>query len=42
MLVAAVLRPEEGKNRQLELVWRATEQTADSVEFPVRKAERAV
>ena len=42
MLVAAVLRPEEGKNRQLELVRRATEQTPDYVEFPVREAERAV
>ena len=29
MLVAAMLRPEEGKNRQLELVRRATQQTPD-------------
>ena len=39
MLVAAVLRPEEREDRQLEMVRLALEQVDDSVELPVREAE---
>ena len=39
MLVAAVLRPEEREDRELELVRVALEQVADSLELPVRQAE---
>ncbi len=42
MLVTAVLRPEEGEHGELEVVRLAFEQNADSIEFPVRQAERAV
>ncbi len=42
MLVAAVLGPEEREDRELEVVRRALEQAADTVELPVRQAERAV
>jgi hypothetical protein len=36
VLVAAVLRPEEGEDRELEVVRVATEQLADAVELSVR------
>jgi hypothetical protein len=39
MLVAAVLRPEEREDRELELVRVALQQVADSLELPVRQAE---
>ena len=39
MLVAAVLRPEEREDRELELVRVALEQVADSLKLPVRQAE---
>ena len=39
MLVAAVLRPEEREDRELELVRVALQQIADSLELPVRQAE---
>ena len=42
MLVAAVLRPEEREDRELEVVRLALEQLLDTVEFPVRQAEGAV
>ena len=42
VLVAAVLRPEEGKDSELELVRVALEQIADSLELPVRQAESTV
>jgi hypothetical protein len=42
MLVAAVLRPEQGEDRQLEVVRLATEQVDDAVELPVRESERAM
>ena len=42
MLVAAVLRPEEREDRELELVRLAFEQVADSLELPVRQAESTV
>jgi hypothetical protein len=42
VLVAAMLRPEEGKDSELELVRVALEQIADSLELPVRQAESAV
>ncbi len=42
MLVTAVLRPEEGEHSELEVVRLPFEQNADSIEFPVRQAERAV
>jgi hypothetical protein len=35
VLVAAVLRPEEGEDRELEMVWVAPEQLPDTVRFPV-------
>jgi hypothetical protein len=37
-----MLRPEEREDRQLEVVRLALEQRDDSVELPVRQAERAV
>jgi len=42
VLVAAVLRPEEGEDRELEVVRIALEQRADAVVLSVRQAERAV
>jgi hypothetical protein len=42
VLVAAVLRPEEREDAELEVVRVATEEIPDTVEFPVREAERAV
>jgi hypothetical protein len=42
MLVGAVLRPQEREDGELEVVRLAAEQFADSVELPVREAERAV
>ena len=42
VLVAAVLRPEQREDGQLEVVRLALEQLADTVELPVREAERAV
>jgi len=42
MLVAAVLRPEQRKDRQLEVVRLAPEQVDDAVQLPVREAERAM
>ena len=42
MLVAAVLRPEEREDGELEVVRLALEQLADSRVLPVREAELAV
>jgi hypothetical protein len=42
MLVAAVLRPEEREDRELEVVRVAREQRADSLELLVGEAECAV
>ena len=42
VLVAAVLRPEEREDRQLELVGVSPEQSADPVELPVGQPQSAV
>ncbi len=42
VLVAAVLRPEQREDGELEVVRLPLEQLADTVELPVREAERAV
>jgi hypothetical protein len=42
VLVAAVLRPEEREDRQLEVVRLATEQLDDARQLPVGQAEGAV
>ena len=42
MLVAAMLRPEERKDRQLEVVRLALEQVDDARELSVGQSERAV
>jgi len=42
VLVAAVLRPEQREDGELEVVRVATHQLADTVELPVRETERAV
>jgi hypothetical protein len=42
VLVAAVLRPEEREDGELEVVRLALEQLLDTVEFPVGQAEGAV
>jgi hypothetical protein len=42
VLVAAVLRPEEGEDGELEVVRVAAEERPDTVELPVREAERAM
>ena len=42
MLVAAVLRPEEGEDGELEMVRVATEQLSDSPRFSVGETECAV
>jgi hypothetical protein len=39
MLVAAVLGPEEGEDRQLEVVRLAREQLDDALELPVGQAQ---
>jgi hypothetical protein len=40
VLVAAVLRPEHGEHRELEVVRAAFEQLLDAFELPVRETER--
>jgi hypothetical protein len=42
VLVAAVLRPEEGEDRELEMVRVAAEQLPDTLGLPVGQTERAV
>jgi hypothetical protein len=42
VLVAAVLRPEQREDGELEVVRLALEQLLDTVEFPVGQAEGAV
>jgi hypothetical protein len=42
VLVGAVLRPEQREDRELEVVRLAAKQIADSVELPVREAERTM
>ncbi len=42
MLVAAVLRPEEREDGELEVVRVAAEQRADPLELPIREAECAM
>jgi hypothetical protein len=42
MLVAAVLRPEQREDRELEIVRPAAEQLLDSVELPVGEPEGAM
>jgi len=42
MLVAAVLRPEQREDRELEVIRLAREQLADSVELAVGETERLV
>jgi drug/metabolite transporter (DMT)-like permease len=42
MLVAAVLGPEQGEDRELEMVRIAAEEFADTVRFPVGQTEDAV
>jgi hypothetical protein len=42
VLVAAVLRPEEGEDLELEVVRLAVEQRDDASELPVREAEPAM
>ena len=42
MLVAAVLRPEEGEDRELEMVRVAPEQLPDTARFPVGQTKGAV
>ncbi|HEY2310955.1 MAG TPA: hypothetical protein VGH46_07565 [Gaiellaceae bacterium] len=42
MLVAAVLRPEEREDRELEVVRVAAEQIPDTVRFPVSQTKGAV
>ena len=42
VLVAAVLRPEEREDRQLEVVRRSAEQLPDTVELSVGETERTV
>jgi hypothetical protein len=42
VLVAAVLRPEEREDGELEVLGIATEQLADTLELPVREAECTV
>jgi hypothetical protein len=42
VLVAAVLRPEEREDRELEVVRIAPEQLPDTARFPVRQAKGAV
>jgi hypothetical protein len=42
VLVAAVLRPEQREDGELEVVRVAADQLADTVELPVGETERAV
>jgi hypothetical protein len=42
VLVAAVLRPEQGEDRELEVVGLPLEQREDTVELPVGEAEGPV
>jgi hypothetical protein len=42
MLVPAVLGPEEGEDRELEVVRIAAEQLPDTARLPVREAKGAV
>jgi hypothetical protein len=42
VLVAAVLRPEEREDRQLEMVRVAPEQADDALELPVGQSESSV
>ena len=42
VLVPAVLGPEEGEDRELEVVRLAFEEAPDSLELTVRESERAV
>jgi len=42
VLVAAVLRPEQREDRELEVVRLPPEQAPDPLELPVRQSERAV
>jgi len=42
VLVTAVLRPEQGEDRQLEVIRVAPEQLPDTVRFPVGQTEGAV
>jgi hypothetical protein len=42
MLVPAVLRPEEGEDRELEVVRGSVEQLSDAIELVVGEAEAAV
>jgi len=42
VLVAAVLRPEKGEDRELEVVRVAPERVPDTVRFPVGQTEGAV
>jgi hypothetical protein len=42
VLVAAVFRPEEGEDGELEVVRVAAEERPDTAELPVRQAERAM
>ena len=42
MLVTAVLRPQQGEDRELEVVRGSPEQLLDSPRFPVRKTKGAV
>jgi len=39
VFVAAVLRPEQGEDGELEVVRSASEQLVDALEFGVREAE---
>jgi hypothetical protein len=42
VLVAAVLRPQEGEDRELEVVGVAAEQLPDTLRFPVVQTKGAV
>jgi hypothetical protein len=42
VLVAAVLRPEQREDRELEVVRLSPEKALDPLELPVRQSERAV
>jgi hypothetical protein len=42
VLVAAVLRPEEREDRELEMVRVAPEQLPDTIRFPVRETKGAM
>ena len=42
MLVAAVLRPEQREDRELEVVRTAAKQLLDAIQLSIRQTERAV